>query len=120
MLTGGFFFFEIYLDEVLGFGIYPGLIKVGFPLISVSSVHWKIVLKFLSLGIIRFPEYRTNNYETTQANLTKDKLKFKKKKTQEKNDRGRQSTLSSSCKLATGAEKNSPFHGQACWQSIAK
>lgn len=49
-------FFEIYLDKVLGFGIYPGLIKVGFPLISVI-VHWKIVLKFLPLVIIRFPEY---------------------------------------------------------------
>lgn len=112
------FFFKIYLDEVLGFGIYPDLIKVGFPFISVSFVHWKIVLKFMSLGIIRFPEYQTNNYETTQANLTKDKLKFKKKK-QEK-----MTVVDKAPSLAAVSsqqeQKNSPFHGQACWQSIAK
>lgn len=95
----------------IGFKIYPCLIKVGFPLPSVLSVHWRIALKFLLSVIIRFPEDSQNTvykaFLSNQGKLNQRLIKNKrpgKTKTNPKMTGGK-STLSSDCKPSAGAEK---------------
>lgn len=118
---------EIYLDEVLinsygiGFKIYPYLMKVGFPLLSVLSVHWRISLKFLLSVIIRFPEYWNKAFLSNQGKLNQRLIKIKG---QEKWKQTPEWQVGKAPSLAIVSpqqeQKSSSFHGQACWQSIPK
>lgn len=88
-----FFFFELYLDEVLinshglGFKIYPGLIKVGFPLQSVLSVYWRIALKFLLLVTRRLPEHCEQSVLGNQGKLNQRLIKIKDQEKQKQTPR---------------------------------